>query len=96
MQGNIVNQYDYDAFGNLHFDNSFETVPNRYRFHGREWDEHRGEYYYRFRNYIPDPTSFRIAELRRTSWGCFTTPDLHLNATEPEGDNVCASDQDSS
>jgi RHS repeat-associated protein len=71
-QGQVVNQYDYDAFGNLHPDTSFENVPNRYRFHGREWDEHRGDYYYRYRCYIPE-------------WGCFTTPDPHLNPTEPEG-----------
>jgi RHS repeat-associated protein len=71
-QGQIVNQYDYDAFGNLHTETSFERVPNRYRFHGREYDEHRGHYYYRFRIYIPE-------------WGSFTTPDPHLNPTEPEG-----------
>jgi RHS repeat-associated protein len=73
-QGEVVNQYDYDAFGNLHPGTSFENenVPNRYRFHGREYDEHRGDYYYRFRVYIPE-------------WGCFTTLDPHLNPTEPEG-----------
>jgi len=70
--GNIVNQYDYDAFGNLIEENSFEQVPNRYRFHGREYDEHRGDYYYRLRTYIPE-------------WGMFTGPDRDIRLTDPNG-----------
>jgi len=72
--GTIVAQYDYDAFGNLHSANSFDnlTTPNRYRFHALEWDEHRGEYYYRSRNYIPE-------------WGQFATPDMNFEETEGEG-----------
>ncbi|MGM0597787.1 MAG: hypothetical protein ACQES9_12195, partial [Myxococcota bacterium] len=33
--GNLVNHYDYDAFGNLLPHHSYENVPNRYRFQGR-------------------------------------------------------------
>ena len=51
--GGVVCQYDYDAFGNIHHANTFETVENRYRFHGREYDEHRGDYYVRNRIYDP-------------------------------------------
>jgi RHS repeat-associated protein len=70
--GDIVNRYDYDAFGNLLPENTVETVPNRYRFHGREYDAERGDYYYRYRTYIPE-------------WGAFTGPDLLIEMTDPMG-----------
>jgi RHS repeat-associated protein len=63
--GHVVNQYDYDAFGNIRWENSKENIPNRYTFQGREWDAHAGHYYYRNRTYIPE-------------WGCFTGPDMNL------------------
>jgi RHS repeat-associated protein len=63
--GRIVNRYVYDAFGNLDERLSFETVENRYRFQGREYDAHRGEYYWRARNYVPE-------------WGMFSGPDMNL------------------
>jgi RHS repeat-associated protein len=63
--GNVRNQYDYDAFGNIRPESSFESIPNRYTFQGREWDAHAGHYYYRFRTYIPE-------------WGTFTGPDMNL------------------
>ena len=69
--GVVVNQYDYDAFGNIHWENSFEGVENRYRFQGREWDEHRQEYYFRMRTYVPE-------------WGQFTGPDMDIRL-EGEG-----------
>jgi RHS repeat-associated protein len=70
--GDIVNSYDYDAFGNLLAENTVETVANRYRFHGREYDAERGDYYYRYRTYIPE-------------WGAFTGPDLLIDKTDPMG-----------
>ena len=73
--GTVVNQYDYDAFGNIRWENSFEGVANRYTFHGREWDAERGDYYYRNRTYVPE-------------WGSFTGPDMYLGngiEGEPEG-----------
>ncbi len=63
--GVVVNQYDYDTFGNLRPENTFEGVENRYTFQGREWDARAGHYYYRFRTYIPE-------------WGSFTGPDMNL------------------
>ena len=49
--GTVVNTYDYDAYGNVAWDsaNVATNVPNRYLFQGREWDEHAGHYYYRYR-----------------------------------------------
>ena len=70
--GDIVNRYDYDAFGNLRRGTSWETVPNRYRFQGREYDAHRGDYYFRLRTYIPE-------------WGMFTGPDFKLAPSDPNG-----------
>ena len=60
--GDVVNQYDYDAYGNLIEDSSWETVENRYRWQGREWDEQAGHYYFRNRTYVPE-------------WGTFSGPD---------------------
>lgn len=71
-QGDVVNQYDYDAYGNLIAASSFETVPNRYRFHGREYDPERGDYYYRYRVYVPE-------------WGLFTGPDRDIQPADPNG-----------
>ena len=66
--GDVVNQYVYDAYGNVSWDstNTFEGVENRYLFQGREWDAHRQEYYFRFRTYIPE-------------WGSFAGPDMNLS-----------------
>jgi RHS repeat-associated protein len=70
--GNLVNHYDYDAYGNLLPEHSFENVPNRYRFQGREYDAHRGDYYYRHRTYVP-------------AWGSFTGPDPVIDLYNPRG-----------
>ena len=70
--GDTVNRYDYDAYGNPIPENTFETVPNRYRFHGREYDAHRGDYHYRHRTYIPE-------------WGLFTSPDPDIRVLDPNG-----------
>ncbi|MEO5368340.1 MAG: RHS repeat-associated core domain-containing protein, partial [Magnetococcus sp. WYHC-3] len=72
----VVNQYDYDAFGNTRPEKTFETVPNRYRFQGREWDAYAGHYYYRMRTYVPE-------------WGSFTGPDMNLaNGIEGESNGL--------
>jgi RHS repeat-associated protein len=73
--GNVINQYDYDAFGNIIWENSYEGIENRYKFQGREYDSHAGHYYYRYRTYIPE-------------WGSFTGPDMNLSngiLGEPNG-----------
>ena len=64
--GTVVSQYDYDAFGNIRPENTYETVENRYTFQGREWDAHAGHYYFRNRTYVPE-------------WGSFTGPDMDLS-----------------
>jgi RHS repeat-associated protein len=70
--GTVVNRYDYDAFGNAVAANTSEQVENRYRFQGREYDAHRGDYYFRNRTYIPE-------------WGVFTGPDalVQIEANGP-------------
>jgi RHS repeat-associated protein len=73
--GDVVNQYDYDAFGVINWNNSYEGIENRYKFQGREYDSHAGHYYYRYRTYIPE-------------WGSFTSPDMNLSngiLGEPNG-----------
>jgi RHS repeat-associated protein len=62
--GELVSFYDYDAFGNLRSETSYEGVALRYRFQGREWDAHSGMYYFRMRSYLPE-------------YGAFTGPDLY-------------------
>jgi RHS repeat-associated protein len=66
--GTVVNQYDYDAWGNVRWGSSdtFETVENRYLFQGREYDRNGGFYYYRNRTYLPER-------------GEFTSPDMNLS-----------------
>ncbi len=54
--GNLVAQYEYDAWGNL-LDES-GTVENPFRYTGREWDAEVGLYYNRARYY--DPTLGRF------------------------------------
>ncbi len=68
----VAAQYEYDAFGNLRPENSFDHFGNRFRFQGREWDAHAGHYHYRFRDYIPE-------------WGSFSGPDMNLELG-PEGE----------
>ena len=73
--GRVVNRYEYDSFGVIDWRHSFEKVPNRYTFQGREFDAERGDYYYRARTYDP----FR---------GTFLGPDMNLAAGpfgEPNG-----------
>ena len=73
--GNVVNRYEYDSFGVIDWRHSFEGVPNRYTFQGRELDAERGDYYYRARIYDPDR-------------GTFLGPDMNLAAGpfgEPNG-----------
>ena len=74
-EGDIVNRYAYDSFGVIDWDYSYETVPNRYTFQGREYDHERGDYYFRNRVYVPE-------------WGLFSGPDMNLAAGpygEPHG-----------
>lgn len=49
--GNIVNQYQYDEWGNLLTNN--ETVKNSFKYAGEIYDEETGLYYLRARYYDP-------------------------------------------
>lgn len=54
--GNIVNQYDYDVWGN--FLTKTETIENHFTYFGQTYDETTGLYYLRARYY--DPTIGRF------------------------------------
>jgi len=56
--GNIVNQYDYDVWGN--FLKKEETIPNHFTYFGQTFDEITGLYYLRARYY--DPTTGRFTQ----------------------------------
>ncbi len=50
-EGNIVNEYEYDAWGNI--TKEIGNILNPFRFTGREWDDESGFYCYRARYYDP-------------------------------------------
>jgi RHS repeat-associated protein len=49
--GNVVNRYQYDAFGNTV--EAVEKVQNRFRYAGEQYDAVTGQYYLRARFYNP-------------------------------------------
>ena len=57
-EGNILNQYDYDVWGN--FITKTETVENPFTYFGQTYDETTGLYYLRARYY--DPTTGRFTQ----------------------------------
>lgn len=56
--GNIVNSYDYDVWGN--FLKKEETIENHFTYFGQTYDETTGLYYLRARYY--DPTTGRFTQ----------------------------------
>ena len=56
--GNIVNQYDYDVWGN--FLKKEETIENHFTYFGQTYDKTTGLYYLRARYY--DPTTGRFTQ----------------------------------
>ncbi len=50
-KGDIVNRYQYDAFGNTV--EAVEKVQNRFRYAGEQYDQVTGQYYLRARFYNP-------------------------------------------
>jgi len=56
--GNIVNQYDYDVWGN--FLKKEESIDNHFTYFGQTYDETTGLYYLRARYY--DPTMGRFTQ----------------------------------
>jgi RHS repeat-associated protein len=94
--GAIVNQYDYDAWGNVqwHSPHTFTNVPNRYLFQGREYDAAGDFYYYRYRTYLPEIGMFASPDWNRARGiygeplgvGSFIFCNYDpLNATDPLG-----------
>lgn len=51
MDGRIVNQYRYDSFGQEN--ECEETIPNRFRYTGQQYDSVTEQYYLRARYYSP-------------------------------------------
>lgn len=54
--GDVVAQYEYDAWGNI--SKEVGDIENPFRFAGREWDEESGLYYCRARYYDPSVGRF--------------------------------------
>ena len=51
LKGEVVNRYQYDAFGNIV--ESKENVHNRFKYAGEQYDQVTGQYYLRARFYNP-------------------------------------------
>ncbi len=52
-QGNVVNSYTYDPFGNLFTAETAENTENPFKFTGQWYDNQIGQYYLRARMYDP-------------------------------------------
>ncbi|GEM_PF-6606724 len=62
--GTVLDRYDYEAFGLPLM--QLESVPNRYQFTGREWDQESGKDYYRARMYDPAAGRFMGRDAKMT------------------------------
>lgn len=71
--GKIANSYDYDAFGNTV--SAKETVHNRFRYAGEQYDNMTGQYYLRARYYNPSVGRFT----QEDTWRGFTYNPASLN-----------------
>ena len=54
--GSVVNEYSYDSYGQP--ETAVETVPQPFRFTGREYDPETGLSHYRSRAYDPSTSRF--------------------------------------
>ena len=88
-EGNILNRYEYDAFGN--FTVKEETIPNRFAFTGEQYDPVTSQYYLRARFYNPVIGRFLNED---TYYGdglnlyayCLNNPVYYV---DPSGHKVC-------
>jgi RHS repeat-associated protein len=95
QSGNLIEQYDYDAFGQPYFYNAIGQVRtetaegNRFLFTGREWLSELRGYDYRNRLYIPqlgrflqpDPKHFLAGDYNLYRY-CHNDP---VNCVDPDG-----------
>lgn len=51
ITGNVLNRYEYDAWGNL--TTCEEKIKNRFKYNGQQYDQISGQYYLRARYYNP-------------------------------------------
>jgi RHS repeat-associated protein len=56
--GQLLNHFTYDSFGNVTGSTPNATVDTRYKFTGREFDAETGDYFYRARYYDPETARF--------------------------------------
>ncbi len=88
--GNICNQYEYDAFGS--FTTKEETIPNRFCYTGEQYDPITSQYYLRARFYNPVIGRFLNED---TYYGdglnlyayCHNNP---VNFVDPSGHKMCS------
>ncbi|WP_027399779.1 RHS repeat-associated core domain-containing protein [Anaerovorax odorimutans] len=95
-QGNILNNYKYDPFGNI--TEQMETLPNRYKYAGEQYDEVTGKYYLRARHYDPQVGRFMQEDTYRgDGLNLYTyVANNPLKYVDPSGHNKCANNSENS
>ena len=70
--GNVVNSYDYNSWGEIRESQTTETVANPFRWQTKPWDEDLGLYYSRARYYDAGVGRFVSVDPQQSegSWGC--------------------------
>ncbi|WP_027399773.1 RHS repeat-associated core domain-containing protein [Anaerovorax odorimutans] len=95
-QGDILNNYKYDPFGNI--TEQMETLPNRYKYAGEQYDEVTGKYYLRARHYDPQVGRFIQEDTYRgDGLNLYTyVANNPLKYVDPSGYSKCANNSSSS
>ena len=85
--GAVVNEYTYGAYGNT--ETSVESIPQRFRYTGREWDNDIALMHYRARAYDPDSGRFLQEDPIWFAAGDYNVyryvGNNPLNSTDPSG-----------
>lgn len=92
--GALVNRYRYDPWGRAEL--AEETVPNPFRFAGREWDAETGLYYVRARYYDPVVGRFISEDPSHLAGGLNLyayAANNPVSFTDPSGLEPCRVDQ---